>query len=85
NLHTRADGSTKYNREPDFKFVVIEKYLSVENELVLKDGLLLNSYFFLKHLVLLDEKALGFDKSFFVFEQFPLIYQPAQNIPLTRN
>ena len=63
NLHTRADGSTKYNREPDFKFVVIEKYLSVENELVLKDGLLLNSYFFLKHLGLSDEKAFGLDKS----------------------
>lgn len=85
NLHTRADGSTKYNREPDFKFVVIEKYLSVENELVLKDGLLLNSYFFLKHLGLSDEKAFGLDKSDVVVEQVPLIYQPAQNIPLTRN
>lgn len=85
NLHTRADGSTKYNREPDFKFVVIEKYLSVENELVLKDGLLLNSYFFLKHLGLSDEKAFGLDKSDVVVEQVPLIYQPTQNIPLTRN
>lgn len=85
NLHTRADGSTKYNREPDFKFVVIEKYLSVENELVLKDGLLLNSYFFLKHLGLSDEKAFGLDKSDVVIEQVPLIYQPVQNIPLTRN
>lgn len=85
NLHNRADGSTKYNREPDFKFVVIEKYLSVENELVLKDGLLLNSYFFLKHLGLSDEKAFGLDKSDVVVEQVPLIYQPAQHIPLNRN
>ncbi len=50
NLHIRPDGSTKYNNEPDFKFVVIEKFLSVENEFVLRESLLLNSYFFLKHL-----------------------------------
>ncbi|MBK7762271.1 MAG: KUP/HAK/KT family potassium transporter [Bacteroidetes bacterium] len=76
NLHIRADGSTKYNTEPDFKFVVIEKFLSVENEFALKEGLLLNSYFFLKRLGLSDEKAFGLDKSDVVIEQIPLIYQP---------
>jgi KUP system potassium uptake protein len=85
NLHNRPDGSTKYNSEPDFKFVVIEKFLSVENELVLKDGLLLNSYFFMKQLGLSDEKAFGLDKSDVIVEQVPLIYQPAQPIQLTRN
>ncbi|MCF8255169.1 MAG: KUP/HAK/KT family potassium transporter [Bacteroidia bacterium] len=84
NLHIRADGSTKYNAEPDFKFVVIEKFLSVENEFNLKEGLLLNSYFFLKHLGLSDESAFGLDKSDVVVEQIPLIYQPANSIELTR-
>lgn len=85
NLHIRPDGSTKYNDEPDFKFVVIEKFLSVENEFALKDGILLNSYFFLKNLGLSDEKAFGLDKSDVVVEQIPLIYHPVQNIELTRN
>jgi KUP system potassium uptake protein len=85
NLHIRADGSTKYNAEPDFKFVVIEKFLSVENEFALKEGLLLNSYFFLKQLGLSDEKAFGLDKSDVVVEQIPLVYQPASLIELTRN
>src|SRR6185436_4969320 len=58
-LHIRPDGSTKYNPEPDFRFVVIEKFLSVENEFALREGLLLNSYFFLKHFGLSDEKAFG--------------------------
>ena len=57
NLHMRPDGSTKYNAEPDFKFVVIEKFISIENEFALKEGLLLNTYFFLKQLGLSDEKA----------------------------
>ncbi|HEY0298695.1 MAG TPA: KUP/HAK/KT family potassium transporter [Arachidicoccus sp.] len=84
NLHIRPDGSTKYNNEPDFKFVVIEKFLSVENEFALKDGLLLNSYFFLKRLGLSDEKAFGLDKSDVEVEQIPLVYQPVNNIELKR-
>lgn len=85
NLHIRPDGSTKYNNEPDFKFVVIEKYLSVENEFALRDGLLLNAYFKLKQMGLSDEKAFGLDKSDVVVEDIPLIYQPINNIELTRN
>ncbi len=84
NLHIRADGSTKYNAEPDFKFIVIEKFLSVENELTLRDGLLLNTYFWLKDISLSDEKAFGLDKSDVVVEQIPLIYQPAGTFELIR-
>ena len=85
NLHVRPDGSTKYNCEPDFKFVVLEKFLSVENEFALKDGILLNSYFFLKRLGQSDEKAFGLDKSDVVTEQIPLVYQPLQSFELKRN
>ncbi len=84
NLHIRPDGSTRYNSEPDFKFVVIEKFLSVENDLALRDGLLLNAYFFLKNLGVSDEKAFGLDKSDVVSEQVPLVYQKAHSSSLTR-
>lgn len=84
NLHIRPDGSSRYNPEPDFKFVVIEKFLSVENEFALRDGLLLNSYFFLKKLGQTDEKAFGLDKSDVVIEDVPLVYQPVQQLVLDR-
>ncbi len=84
NLHIRPDGSTKYNHEPDFKFVVIEKFLSVENEFALRDGLLLNSYFFLKRLGQSDEKAFGLDKSDVVVELVPLVYHPVRQVELLR-
>ena len=84
NLHIRPDGSSRYNHEPDFKFVVIEKFLSVENEFALKEGLMLNAYFFLKNLGLSDEKAFGLDKSDVVIEQIPLLYQPAGKVELIR-
>jgi KUP system potassium uptake protein len=85
NLHIRPDGSTKYNQEPDYKFVIIEKFLSVENEFSLREGLLLNSYFFLNGLGQRDEKAFGLDKSDVVVEEVPLVYQPVRKIDLTRN
>lgn len=85
NLHIKPDGSTKYNPEPDFKFVVIEKYLSVENDFAIKDGLLLNAYFKLKKLSLRDERAFGLDKSDVIIEHIPLLYQPINNINLLRN
>lgn len=84
NLHTRPDGSTIYNSEPDFKFVVIEKFLSVENEFSLREGLLLNTYFFLKRLGQSDEAAFGLDKSDVAVEQIPLVYQPVSKMELRR-
>jgi KUP system potassium uptake protein len=85
NLHTRPDGSSKYNSQPDFKFVIIEKFLSVENEFALKEGMLLNGYFLLKRLGQSDETAFGLDKSDVVVEQIPFVYQAANNIELKRD
>ena len=84
NLHIRPDGSTRYNPEPDFKFVVIEKFLSVENEFALRDGILLNSYFGLKRMGQSDEKAFGLDKSDVVIEDVPLVFQPVHRLHLNR-
>lgn len=84
NLHIRPDGSTRYNAQPDFKFIVIEKFLSVENEFTLREGLLLNTYFFLKGMGQRDEKAFGLDKSDVVVEDVPLIYHPAPPVELLR-
>ncbi len=84
NLHIRPDGSSKYNNEPDYKFVVIEKFLSVENEFSLREGVLLNTYFFLKRLSLSDEKAFGLDKSDVAIEQVPLVYNAVEQIDLKR-
>ncbi len=84
NLHIRPDGSTRYNNEPDFKFIVIEKFLSIENEFALKDGLLLHGYFQLKRLGQSDTKAFGLEKSDVVIEAAPMIVSPYGRLDLTR-
>jgi KUP system potassium uptake protein len=84
NLHIRPDGSTKYNAEPDFKFIILEKFLSVENEFTVKDSLLLNSYYMLKNWSLSDTKAFGLDKSDVEIEEVPFVYQPIIKLELER-
>ncbi len=83
-LHLRPDGSTKYNAQPDFKFIILEKFLSVENEFSVGEGFLMNSYYFLKSLSLSDSKAFGLDKSDVAIEEIPIIYHPTSNITLYR-
>jgi KUP system potassium uptake protein len=83
-LHIRPDGSSKYNAEPDFKFVVLEKFISFENEFSFKEGFLLNSYFSLKGFGVSDEKAFGLDKSDVVVEEIPLIFHPVTDLVLKR-
>ncbi len=84
NLHIRPDGSTRYNAEPDYKFVIIEKYISVENEFAFSEGWMLTSYFWLKKLSLSDEKAFGLDKSDVQIEEYPMVYSPVTNLELNR-
>lgn len=84
NLHIRPDGSTKYNSEPDFKFVIIEKFISVENEFAFKEGWMLTTYFWLKKLSLSDEKAFGLDKSDVKIEEYPMVYSPTMKLDLNR-
>jgi KUP system potassium uptake protein len=64
--------------------VIITKFLSVENEFTVRQGLLLNAYFLLKRLGQSDEKAFGLDKSDVEVEHVPLVYHKVQDIQLQR-
>ncbi len=83
-FHLKNHGSTVYNPGIDFKFIVMERFLSVENEFALKEGITLKAYFFLQKMAQNDEKAFGLDKSDVLVEQIPLIYQPIGVVNLTR-
>ncbi|ODS72205.1 MAG: potassium transporter Kup, partial [Cytophagaceae bacterium SCN 52-12] len=85
NLHLKHNGSTKYNPSLDYRFVVIEKYLSIENEFTFHEGFVLNSYFFLKRWAQNDEHAFGLDKTSVVVEEVPFVYQPVKVSNLMRN
>lgn len=83
-LKTRHSLEDKYHLPADFKFVVIERFLSIENELCFKDNFLLHAYFELKHFALPTTKAFGLDTSDVITEKVPLIISPISNVNLKR-
>jgi KUP system potassium uptake protein len=60
----------------DFRFIVMEKFLSFENTLPLYTRFVLNLYFFMKRLSLSEEKAFGLDTSSVTVEKVPLVVTP---------
>ena len=68
----------------DFKFVVLEKFLSYENDLPIFEKLILTVYFFLKRFSLSEAKAFGLDSSSVKVEKFPMVISPAKDCNLHR-
>ena len=81
---SRYDSLGKQNKIGDFRFVVLEKFLSYENELPFYEKIIMDSYFLLKHLSLSDERAFGLDLDNVTLEKIPLIIAPIKEIPLKR-
>ncbi len=74
----------KHNISGDIRYVIIKRFLSVENEFSLKEGFILNSYFAIGSLAQSDKKAFGLDWSDTDIEKIPLVLAPVQHIPLKR-
>jgi KUP system potassium uptake protein len=83
-ITSRYESLNRNNVIGDFRFVVIEKFLSLENELPFFEKIILDIYFLLKHLSLTEERAFGLDTSSVVVEKFPLIVSPAKEVNLKR-
>ena len=74
----------KHNIAEDFRFVILEKFLSYDNEFSVRDGFILNTYFSLKKIAMAEEKAFGLDSSETVVEKLPLLVAPTTRINLQR-
>jgi KUP system potassium uptake protein len=68
----------------DFSFVVMEKYLSQDNDLPILERLIMRFHFWLKEASLSEERGFGLDASTVVFEKFPLIVSPVTDLRLRR-
>lgn len=67
----------------DIQFIVMEKFLSSDNELSLFEKLVMQFQFWLKNKSLSEEKGFGLDQSNVTVEKFPLIVSPLSKISLT--
>lgn len=68
----------------DFRFVVIRKFLSNDNELPWFQKIIMNLYFFIKGLSLTEKNEFGLDPSSFVEENFPYVLSKAAPLELKR-
>jgi KUP system potassium uptake protein len=83
-ITSRYKSLNKNNIIGDFRFIVIEKFLSYENELPIHEKVILDIYSMLKHMSLSEEKAFGLDTSSVTVEAVPLIIAPTKEIHLKR-
>ncbi|GAC1423439.1 MAG: KUP/HAK/KT family potassium transporter [Flavisolibacter sp.] len=84
NITSRYDSLERSNIVGDFSFVVMEKYLSQDNDLAIWERLIMKFYFWLKEVSLSEERGFGLDASTVIIEKFPLIVTPVTNLSLKR-
>jgi KUP system potassium uptake protein len=84
NLISRYSSLHKHRITGDFRFVVMKKYLSLENDLPFFQKIIMNGYFFLKRLSLSEEKGFGLDTSNVKVEQVPVILAPSKGLAMKR-
>jgi KUP system potassium uptake protein len=84
NITSRYDSLGKNKVAGDFQFVVLEKYLSQDNELPFTEKIIMKLYFWLKEISLGEERGFGLDPSSVVVEKFPLIVAPLTDFKLRR-
>lgn len=83
-ITSRYASLSKNNIIGDFKFVVLEKFLSFDNDLPIFEKIILQLYFFLKHLSLSEAKAFGLDSSSVKIEKFPMVIRQTKSLSLRR-
>lgn len=84
NITSRYESLERSNVVGDFSFIVMEKYLSQDNELPIMERMIMKFHFWLKDISLSEETGFGLDRSAIVVEKFPLIVAPVTNVKLKR-
>ncbi|WP_149242380.1 KUP/HAK/KT family potassium transporter [Dyadobacter sp. 32] len=83
-ITSRYESLNRQNITGDFRFVVLERFLSFENDLPFVEQLVMKTYFFVKDFTTPEDKWFGLDSSSVKIEKVPLIIRPVENIKLKR-
>ena len=84
NITSRYESLERSNIVGDFSFIVMEKYLSQDNELPFMERLIMKFHLWLKEISLSEERGFGLDASTVTIEKFPLIVAPVASLRLKR-
>lgn len=84
NITSRYESLQRNNISGDFEFIVMEKFLSQDNELPFIERVIMNLHFRIKAFSLSEERGFGLETSNVTVEKFPLIVSPTASIKLRR-
>jgi KUP system potassium uptake protein len=84
NITSRYESLQKNNVVGDFQFIVMEKFLSQDNELPFFEKLVMRMCFWVKKISLSEERGFGLEQSNVTVEKFPLIVAPVRKLKLKR-
>jgi KUP system potassium uptake protein len=83
-IRSRYESLNRHNVIGDFRFVVLEKFLSYDNQLSFFENLIMKAYFFIKGFTPSEDKWFGLDSSAVKVEKVPLVIRPTENVNLKR-
>jgi len=83
-ITSRYESLSKQHVTGDFRFVVLEKFLSVENDFPLVEKLVMQAYFYIKQFIASEDKYFGLDTSSVKVEKVPLVITPVRDVALKR-
>lgn len=81
---SKYESLRKHDFAADIRYVLMERFLSVENELSVADDILLDTYFYIKRFALSDQTAFGLDHTDTVVEYVPMVLTDPSPVPLKR-
>ena len=84
NILSRYESLQRNNVLGDFQFIVMEKFLSQDNELPFFEKLLVKLQLWIKDKSLSEARGFGLEQSNVVVEKFPLIVSAVSKLKLTR-
>lgn len=84
NITSRYSSLEKNQVVGDFRVIVMEKFLSQDNELPFLERIIMKIHFYIKEISLSEERGFGLDSSIVTVEKFPLIVSPYNKLHLKR-
>jgi len=84
NITSRYESQQRNNMVGDFQFIVMEKFLSQDNELPFFEHIIMRIYFWVKELSVSEERSFGLEQSNVAVEKFPLVVAPVSKLKLKR-
>ena len=83
-ITSRYESLNRQNIMGDFRFVVLERYLSVENDLDWYEEFIMNFYFAIKSITNSESQWFGLDNSSVKVEKVPLVIKTTNQIRMRR-